>query len=226
MTRLTPGLVTKTHRKRNRTEDSVHPEDLDVVAPTPYPYLEPTTRRVSRQTIEKKWEALPPRCKDQVAVMLSDLQKPIIARLDQDQKKTQASVALKAVSRRLLKKISMGLPFPPATNRNREDDFDFEKILDHNRDLDSRLTPAIHANELLEAELRQELARLESDQQNLADLEINAKKEAAIRSSASRNLHLLLQSDLFPEARRLQFDIGLVVKDPHKSLDTSVCLDT
>lgn len=114
----------------------------------------------------------------------------------------------------------MGLPFPPATSRNREDDFNFEKILDHNRALESQLTPAIHANELLEAELRKEMARLESDQQNLADLETNAKKEATFRSENVRNIHSLLQTDTSLEAGDLQ--LVLDEKGVHHSLDASV----
>lgn len=188
--------------------------------PTPYPYLKETTRRVSRRTIETKWEALPPNCVDRISALLDALQNPIIARLKEDRKKTQVSVTLKNVSRRLLKKMAMGLPFPPATNRNREDDFNFEKILDHNRALESQLTPAIHANELLEAELRKEMARLESDQQNLADLETNAKNEATFRSENVRNIHSLLQMDTLSEACDLQ--LGLDDKEVHHSLDTSV----
>ena len=75
----------------------------------------------------------------------------------------------------LLSKISKGLPFPPARRSRREDDFDFEKILDHNRALESLLTPALHANELLESELIKTKMLLESEEGILAQLETNAK---------------------------------------------------
>lgn len=209
--------------KRQRVEDEVQ-HDVELPIRTPYPHLEPTVRRVSRLKIEK-WEPLPPGCVDQISTLLQELQKPVIARVKDDRKKSQASVALKSISRKLVKKLSRGLPFPLATGRTREEDFDFERILDNSRALESQLTPAIHANELLEAELRKEMARLESDEQNLAVLEANAKSEAALRNDTSRSIHPLLHGDLSYEASSFQLDVGLEEKRKYQSLDTSVrCL--
>jgi HD superfamily phosphohydrolase len=202
----------------------MNPENAisEVPERTPFAHLEPTVRRVSRLNIETKWEPLPPGCVSQVSILLSELQKPIIARLKEDRKKTHVSVALKSVSRKLLKKLSMGLPFPPAINRTREDDFDFEKILDNSRALESQLTTTIHANKLLEAELRKEMARLESDQQNLADLEANAKRESTLRKEQARSLHSLLQADILSKAGDYHLDVGLEEKKVSQSLDASV----
>jgi hypothetical protein len=113
------------------------------------------------------------------------------------------------VSRRLVSKILKGLPFPQGTRNHQEDDFDFEKILDHNRALEAHLTPALHANELLEFELRKEMARLESEQAYLAGVEANTKREAAFRSQTTK-LHPLLQlDDSTPLANGIREDIGL-----------------
>jgi hypothetical protein len=154
--------------------------------------------------------------------MLQDIQRPVVVCLSNDQKRTQASTALQMVSRRLVSKISKGLPFPQGTRNHQEDDFDFEKILDHNRALEAHLTPALHANELLEAELRKETARLESEQANLAGLEANAKAEAALRSQTTK-LHPLLQLDdstlLASGARE---DIGLDLDQNSQPLNLNV----
>jgi len=216
--------VVEEPNKRQRVKDTGQKADnlSGLGASTPYPHLQETTRRVSRQTIQRKWEPLSSSSIDRVSTMLGDLQNPVIARIREDRKKSQASVALKSVSRRLLKKMSMGLPFPPSTSRSRDDDFDFERVLDHNRALESQLTPAIHANELLEAELRKEMARLESDKQNLADLETNAKSAAVLRNEAARNLHSLLQPTDLLDAGIIQPDLILADKKVHNSLDASV----
>lgn len=160
-----------------------------------YQYLKPVTRKISLQKIDAKWEPLPPACVERVSNLLQDIQRPVVVRLNNEQKKTQAGTALQMISRRLVSKISKGLPFPPATRNTREEDFDFEKVLDHNRALEAQLTPALHSNELLEAELAKEIARLEADKDILAELEANAKSEGIARNEAARKLHPLLQSD-------------------------------
>jgi hypothetical protein len=127
------------------------------------------------------------------------------------------------LSRRLVRKISKGLPFPQGTRNHREDDFDFEKILDHNRALEAQLTPALHANELLEARVKKELALLESDRETLITLEANAKTESALRSEAARKLHSLLQpQDGILEIEGLKDDVGLSIVQIPRPLDLSV----
>jgi hypothetical protein len=160
-----------------------------------YQHLAPVTHRVSRQTIETKWEPLTPACIERISQIVHDLQRPVIVHINDDRKRTEANTALHMVSRRLISKVSKGLPFPPSMRNSREDDFDFEKILDYNSALEAQLTPALHAIELLEAELAKETGQLESDQATLATLEANAKTEATVRKEAGRKLHPLLQSD-------------------------------
>ncbi len=207
-------------KPRRRDEDSPEAEEAPM-----YQHLQAVTRRVSRQTIEAKWEPLPSSCVERISQLLQDLQRPVVARYHDERKKTQSSTALQKISRRLVSKISKGLPFPQGTRNHWEDDFDFEKVLDHNRALESQLTPALHANELLEAQLSKEIALLESERENLANLEANAKTETALRSEAARKLHLLLQpQDGIMEIEGVQDDIGLVNDNIARSLDLTVSL--
>ena len=173
------------------------------------------TRKVPRHTITAKWESLPANCIELIAQLLSDVHKPVIAHLKEEHKRSQASTALQNVSRRLVGRLSKGLPFPQGTRPQREDDFNFEKILDHNRALEAQLTPALHANELLEDELSKETTWLESEKATLAELEANAKAAAISRKQAERKLHPLLQSkDSTTDEDDLEFGQNSVVPIP------------
>lgn len=183
---------TDRHRSQKSTQED---QDMSQAEKRPtYQHLTEVTRRVSRQTIEAKWEALPPSCIERVLNLLEDIQRPVVVRLGDERRRTQASTALQMVSRRLVSKISRGLPFPQSTGARREDDFDFEKILDHSRDLEAQLTTALHANDLLASELRKETAHLKAEEDVLLQLETNAKTEATRRREAGRKLHMLLQA--------------------------------
>ena len=196
--------------KRRRVErESQQEPPAQTEKPPTYQHLAPVTRRVSRQIIEAKWEPLPPACVERISQLVYDLQRPVVVHLNDDRKRTEANTTLHMISRRLISKISKGLPFPPAMRNNREDDFDFEKILDHNRALEAQLTPALHANELLEAELAKEMEYFESDQAGLAKLEANAKSEATVRKDAGRRLHSLLHSDSMIQEADLRDHLGL-----------------
>ena len=197
---VNPRQRTEVHGEKHRRaekpsvpeeeEDISEHEDLLV-----YQRLVAVTRRISRQTINSKWEPLPPGCVERIAQLLQDTQRPVVQHLNSERKRTQASTALQMVSRKLVSKISKGLPFPKETHHHQEDDFDFEKILDHTRRLESILTPTLHANMLLESNLATETALLEQEKKNLKWLETNAKTEATLRRDAARKLHTLLRPD-------------------------------
>jgi CENP-Q, a CENPA-CAD centromere complex subunit len=212
--------------KHRRVERSQENQDLpEAEEPTTFQHLQAVTRRVSRQTIEANWEPLPSSCIERISQILQDLQRPVVVRYNDERKRAQSSTALQMISRRLVSKISKGLPFPQGTRNHREDDFDFEKILDHNRALEAQLTPALHANELLEAQLSKEMALLESEQKGLADLEANAKIETALRGQAARKLHSLLQPDGGTFAiEALKDDIGLGIGHIPRLFDLDVSL--
>jgi hypothetical protein len=187
-----------TNPKRRRVEEAALQEERETQRqekPPNYQHLAEVTRKVPLHTIEAKWEPLPANCIELISQLLVDVQRPVIARLKEEHKRSQASSALQMTSHKLVKKISRGVPFPHGTQPQREDDFNFEKVLDHNRALEAQLTPALHANELLEDELRKETTLLESEKAILAELEANAKAAAASRKQAERKLHPLLQSE-------------------------------
>lgn len=163
--------------------------------PPEYQHLSKVTRNVPHHAIEEKWTPLPADCIELISQLLSDVQKPVIARFKKEQNGSQASSILQRTTHRLANKLSRGLPFPQGTRPQREDDFNFEKILDHNRALEAQLTPAIHANELLEDELSKEETWLESEKAILAELEANAKSAAVSRKDAKRKLHPQLRSE-------------------------------
>lgn len=163
--------------------------------PPKYQHLATLTRNISTSTIEAKWEPLTAKAIEYISDLLIDVQKPVLARLKEEHKRNQASSSMKMASHKLLRMITKGLPFPPSTRPQREDDFDLEKIIDHIRTLETQLTPTLHANELLEDELRKETDWLESDKATLAKLEANAKAAASSRKQAERRLHPVLQSE-------------------------------
>lgn len=164
------------------------------------------TRRIPRQTIAK-WEPLPAESIERISQLLQGVERPVVMPLN-DRKRNQASAAIHMVTRKLVKMISKGLPFPPGSRGQCEDfEFDFERILDNNRALDAQLTPALHANELLEAELSKEKTFLESERAGLADLEVNAKSESLRRKQAARKVHALLQPEDVKEVLGEEFGL-------------------
>ena len=173
-----------------------------------YQHLAPVTRKVSRETIEAKWEPLVPAGIGRISQMVQDIQRSVVVHFNDDQR-TGAKTALHMICRRLISKVSKGLPFPSPIRNTREDDFDFEKILDYNRALEAQITQALHANELLESEMAKETVYLETEQASLIDLEANAKSEATVRKDAGRRLHSLLQLESGLEEDVKENDIGL-----------------
>ncbi|KAF7873906.1 hypothetical protein EAF04_002578 [Stromatinia cepivora] len=196
--------------KRRRMEDSQdNRANAEQPEPPSYRHLAAVTRRVSHETINTKWEALPLGCLDKISELLIDVQRPVVLQIHDERRKTQASTAIQMISRRLLNRVRKGMPFPKGTRTNREDDFDFEKIMDYNRGLESQLTPVLHSNDLLEAELRKEEILLENEEKYLAELEANAKDEAISRRQAARKAHPLLQFEVDSIGKGLNDNMGI-----------------
>jgi len=175
-----------------------------------YQHLATVTHSVSMQTIEKKWAALPPACIERISQLCQSLLRPVVMHVTDERRKIEASTAVEMVSRRLTNKLSKGIPFPQATRTRREDDFDFENILDHNRLLAAQLMPILHSNELLESELIKQKVLIEQDKEVLTQLETNAKSEAARVKQDERKQHVLVQcQDFSHENDNIGRDIGL-----------------
>jgi hypothetical protein len=183
--------------KRPRASQRVGEEDgeNEVEEIPSYPYLSAVNRRVSRLTIAEKWVALPQSSIDLISQLLADIQRPVLFRLNDEHKRSQAKSIMQMTCHRLLYKISKGLPFPRGISRQREDDFDFEKLIDRTRILEGQLTAEIDANKLLDSNLNKEISWLDSEKAALADLERNARSEAVKSRDDARKLHPLIQSD-------------------------------
>ncbi|TEY71194.1 hypothetical protein BOTCAL_0099g00210 [Botryotinia calthae] len=201
-----PQQQTKRRRVEDSQENQAEEEQPD---PPSYRHLAAVTRRVTHETINTNWDPLPPGCLDKISELLIDVQRPVVLQIRDERKKTQASTAIQMISRRLLNRVRKVMPFPKGTRTNPEDDFDFEKILDYNRALENQLTPVLHSNDLLEAELRKEEILLENEERYLAELEANAKDEATSRRKAARKAHPLLQFEGDGTQKILNDNIGI-----------------
>ncbi|KFY07447.1 hypothetical protein V492_07141 [Pseudogymnoascus sp. VKM F-4246] len=158
-------------------------------SPLPFQHLEPVECGVSHNTIDSTWEPLPATAHDRAMQVLADIEKSVVQRLRDERKRTQASTAIQMVTRRLGRKITRGLPFPPGSRPQREEDFDFERILDATRKHEGLLTPALHGVDLLKAEIKREEVMLEREQEALEKLQRNAHAERTRRKAEAKRLH-------------------------------------
>ncbi len=207
--------------QRERNESRQRNQQNHEPAPQ-YQHLAAVTRGVSRHTIDTKWEPLPATAIDRISQMLNDVERSVVMRLQDERKRTQASTAVQMVSRRLHRKLTRGQPFPPSTRLLPEEDFDYEKILDSSRALETRLTPMLHSIELLNAETAKEEALLDADAATLEALEANAKAEASRRRRAEKTLHDILRDDSKDTVGKLVETSGLVHrKSQQRSLEVT-----
>lgn len=211
----------KSHNQKRSHDTATQDEGAKELEPG-YQQLAPISRNVSRAVIEAKWSGLPVTCEDRVARLLEDIQKPVLARLKDAQQQSQASTALHNISRKIVRKIGQGLPFPPSIRTNREDDFDFEGILDHNRELEGLLDPVTYSNKLLEAELSKEMDLLEEERSLLDTLKTNAKAEALKRKQDTRAVHPYLQC--FGKTASMDFNIELQPSQNPTLKELDVCI--
>ncbi|KFZ03442.1 hypothetical protein V502_10946 [Pseudogymnoascus sp. VKM F-4520 (FW-2644)] len=173
--------------RESRTRES--PRAASLPSPLPFQHLEPVECGVSHNTIDSTWEPLPATAHDRAMQLLGDIEKSVVQRLRDERKRTQASTAIQMVTRRLGRKIARGLPFPPGSRPQRDEDFDFERILDATRKQEGLLTPALHARELLKAEIKREEVMLKREQAALERLEKNASAEWGRRKAEAKKLH-------------------------------------
>lgn len=88
--------------------------------------------------------------------------------------------------------------------------------------MESQLTPALHANDLLEAELAKEKALLVAEQAYLDELEGNAKAESAKRKQGARNIHALLQPSGATDVDELDDDFSVNTTDSTRPVTLDV----
>lgn len=94
--------------------------------------------------------------------------------------------------------------------------------MDHTRSMEAQLTPALHSNELLQAELAKEKALLVAEQAYLDELEGNAKAESTKRKQSARNIHTLLQPSGTTNTKELDDDFSVNTTDPTRPVTLNV----
>ncbi|KAI2632194.1 CENP-Q, a CENPA-CAD centromere complex subunit-domain-containing protein [Hypoxylon sp. NC1633] len=194
------------HRRSSGTQERSSSPDSDASAPR-YRHLTTRTRRVPRNVIESKWTSLEAPAISSVTALLQSASRPVLLRLNNAQRHTQATAALNAVSNRLRSKISRGLPFPPATtSTRREEEFEFERAVSGIQSLEAQLDPLLHGVELLRREKERAERELDREYKVLARLGSNARAEARERRDRVRKMHVLVPEkpvELRPDDHRV-----------------------
>ncbi|KAH6645939.1 CENP-Q, a CENPA-CAD centromere complex subunit-domain-containing protein [Truncatella angustata] len=161
--------------------------------PASYRHLATKTRRITRQTIQEKWSPLDATSVDTVANLLHSASRPVLLRLNNLTKHSQAASALNAISNRLRAKLSRGLPFPPATtSHKREDELEYERTVDGIQTLEAQLDPLLHSVTLLQREKERAESELEMEYKLLNTISANARSEIRGRRDQLRKVHSLV----------------------------------
>lgn len=180
------------HRQSSEAQDRSSSPD-SAGSPPRYRHLATRTRRVPRNVIESKWTPLEAPALSSVATLLQSTSRPVLLRINNQQRHSYATSALNAVSNRLRSKISRGLPFPPATtSTRREEEFEFERTISGIQNLESQLDPLLHSVELLRREKERAEKELDHEYKILSRLGANARAEARERRDQMRKMHVLV----------------------------------
>ncbi|GAB0135127.1 hypothetical protein EsDP_00003475 [Epichloe bromicola] len=172
--------------------------------PKPYVHVAPHARRVRQSAIEAKWSPLANASLTAVTNTLQHTQRPILQRLSDSQlRREYTSSALRHITHRIMRKISRGLPFPPASmpanvgraplqsDGGREVELNFESVLDGKLNLERQLEPALDGLEVLRREKEAMEEELELDYETLRNLEAGARAQAREQRSLLRKAHVL-----------------------------------
>ncbi|KAJ5569425.1 uncharacterized protein N7459_008855 [Penicillium hispanicum] len=173
-----------------------------------YAYLKPHVRRVPEKTIKSKWTTLPEPVQDKVRDMFHALERPVIGRHRNEQKRIEAQSAVQAVVRNLGRRLPR-MPFPPIT---KDSNFDYESALDEHvrvplelprtselqlmmiqRTLEAGLTTMKDSIDLLKSEIAKEEALLAGEKKSLQEMDKNAKRAEAERKRQTKNEHPVLR---------------------------------
>ncbi|KAG5998882.1 hypothetical protein E4U52_003668 [Claviceps spartinae] len=172
--------------------------------PKPYVHVAPYTRRVRQSAIEAKWSPLANASLTAISTTLQHAQRPILQRISDSQlRREYTSSALRLITHRITRKISRGLPFPPASmpanvgraplqsDGGREVELNFESVLDGKVALERQLEPALDGLEVLRREKETLEEALERDYETLRTLEAGARAQAREQRSLLRRAHVL-----------------------------------
>ncbi|KAK7920621.1 hypothetical protein PG985_008643 [Apiospora marii] len=159
----------------------------------PFRQLTTRTRRVPRDIIDKKWTPLDATSISSINDLLSSASRPVLLRLNNQQRHAQATAALNIVRQKLRTKLSRGMPFPPpSTGGKREDELQFERTVDGIQSLEAQLDPLLHGVALLKQEKERAERELDRDYRTLNSLSANARSENRERRDRLRKMHVLV----------------------------------
>ena len=192
--------------------------------PKPYPHIAPAIHRVKQSTIDAKWSPLAEPSLAAASSILRLAHVPILQRLSSTEKRrTHSAAALALTTKRVLRKILRGLPFPPAsipaTARGaasgggdadgREAELDFESVLDARAALERQLDPALDAVEVLGRERRRVEVELDKDYAALRNLESGARAQVREQKAMLKKAHVLAPKKSRPQ----DTDHALIFRD-------------
>ncbi|KAF2199168.1 hypothetical protein GQ43DRAFT_376891 [Delitschia confertaspora ATCC 74209] len=180
-----------------------------------YPHLAHRIRNIPQEIVTSKWSPPSQQVQDQVREIFTYAMRSVIPTRRDERRGTEAEILLRQVVRKLERRVSRMLLPPNAKGMH----FDLNQLLERNRILESHLTPATHANELLKKEIKRAELELADEKRNLAELETNLKS-ARLEQKKQDRPHPLLR---LPKNFKIQGDgpedIGL---RPSTGTDMSV----
>ncbi|KAK2053519.1 hypothetical protein LY76DRAFT_581628 [Colletotrichum caudatum] len=195
-------------RQQQQQRQQPRAEPATARRPIPkYRHIAPRARQIPRSIIEENWSPLAPSSLAHVTSLLRLSERPVLQRLAANEKRRdQAASAIRLVTKRLIKKLSRGLPFPPATapptgsrsakkhdaDGGRAEELNFERVIEDVAALERQLDPLLHAVKLLKAEKERDERALEADYESLTTLEANARSEARNYKDNLRKTHVLV----------------------------------
>ena len=221
-----PGSRTEGRKRRRSSQgDPDQQQTRDDNGPPspskPYARIVPRVRRVRQATITAKWAPLSGPSLPAVSTLLHLAHRPILQRLSNThQRREHTSAALRLITHRIARKVTRGLPFPPASmpptsssskssaaassgarrqtqraavaDGGRETELNFEGVLDGKAALERQLEPVAHAVELLRREKEHVEQELERDYEMLRALEAGARAQAREQRSLLKKAHPLV----------------------------------
>ncbi|KAI9795237.1 MAG: hypothetical protein M1835_006133 [Candelina submexicana] len=187
-----------------------------------YPVLKARTKTVPSEVVASKWEVLSDPVQTRLLDLFKAVQRPVLSSHRDPKRRNEAQSALAPVVRTLARRLPR-MPFPSTT---KDWHFDYEKLLDSNRTLESLLTPTIHSIELLKAEIDKEERALNGDRKQLDELEQNAAFAEKERTRQTKKAHALLRLQDLPAANADETNVtGIPIKAPSGTLTLESELD-
>ncbi|OQE31452.1 hypothetical protein PENSTE_c001G00047 [Penicillium steckii] len=171
--------------KRKRTTENEDSENSS----KRYAHLKPQVRRVPEKTIKTKWTTLPEPVQEKVRGLFHALERPVIMRNKNEQKRIEAQNAVQAVVRNLERRLPR-MPFPPIS---KDSNFDFESALNEHQSLEANLSVMSDSINLLKSEIAKEQALLASEKTALHEMDKNAKRADAERKRQMKKEHPVLR---------------------------------